>query len=137
VTAATTQVIIDWITSLGWNTAQELGYPLLPGPEILDEPDRAVFITGGGGPGYTTEEPATDASVFQARLRGPSDDPFEPEVMAGQLDTLILRAPFPVVIDGVVVSHAHRMSNGPTPLPLDPSDRRHEFTCNYIFITGV
>jgi hypothetical protein len=134
---ALTQVIIDWLTSLGWNTAEELGYPLKPGPLILDEPDRVVWITGGGGPGYITEEPALDGGVFQVRLRGPSDDPYEPEIMAGALDTLILRASFPVVIDGVTISHAHRLGNGPTPLPVDPADLRHEFTCNYVFITGV
>jgi hypothetical protein len=134
---AQTQVIIDWITGLGWDDRQEVGFPVYPGQEILTAPDRAVFITGGGGPGYTTEEPATDASVFQARVRGTSDDPFAPEQAAQLLDTLILRASFPAAVDGVTISHVHRESNGPTPLPFDPRDRRFEFACSYIIVTGV
>lgn len=132
-----TQVIIDWIASLGWDGRQELGWPLLPGQEIVDGPEKALFITGAGGPGYTTEEPATDASVFQARLRGPSEDPFAAEAAAQLLDAMVLQAQFPVVIDGVTISHAHRLSNGPTPLPLDPNDRRFEFTESFVFVTGV
>jgi hypothetical protein len=137
VTASATQVVIDFILSLGWDARPELGYPVFPGPEILASPDQAVFVTGSGGPGYTTEEPATDAGIVQLRLRGPSDDPFTPEAVFGQLDSMILRASFPVVIDGVTVVHMHRADNGPSPLPLDPGDRRFEYTCNYIVVTGV
>jgi hypothetical protein len=130
-------VIIDWITSLGWDARQELGFPLFPGPEILDKPDQAVFITGGGGPGYLTDEASTDASQFQVRLRGPADDPFAAELAAQLLDDTIRKAPFPVTIDGALINNVYRMGNGPTPLPLDPSDRRFEFTTNYIIVTGV
>ena len=132
-----TQVIIDWITALGWDAQQELGYPLLPGPLILDSPDQAVFITLTGGPGYTTEEPATDAWSFQARVRGPSDDPASPEVAAIQLDQLILRAGYPTSVDGLAIQHAHRLGGPPVPLLVDPEDLRHEFTSNYVIITGV
>jgi hypothetical protein len=133
-----TQVIMDWIASLGWDTRQETGFPLYPGPEILDEPDQAVFITGGGGPGFITEEASADSGVFQARVRGPSDQPFAAEIAAQKLDTLITKSTsFPVTIDGVLVSLASRLSNGPTPLPVDPDDLRHEFTCSYIFVTGA
>lgn len=134
---AQTQVIMDWIASLGWDTRQESGYPLLPGPEILDEPDKVVFVTGTGGPGYTTEEPATDAWSFQARVRGPSDDPLTPEDSARQLDALILGASFPATVDGVKIVHVHRLAGRPAPLPLDPTDRRFEYTCNYVMIAGV
>ena len=134
---AQTQVIMDWITSLGWDTRQESGYPLLPGPEIVDEPDKVVFVTGSGGPGYTTEEPATDAWAFQARVRGPSDDPLAPEDAARQLDALILGASFPTTVDGVKIVHVHRLAGRPAPLPLDPADRRFEYTCNYVMIAGV
>ena len=135
--SAQTQVIIDWITSLGWDDRQELGYPLLPGPYVPPSPDRLVVITGGGGPGYTTEEPATDASNFQARLRGAPDDPFGIESAAQLLDDLVLHAHFPVVIDSVPIVTVYRMGSGPTPLPYDPSDRRTEFTSNYIIVSGV
>lgn len=136
-TVAATQVIIDWITSLGWDTTQELGYPLFPGPLILSEPDRSVWITGTGGPGYVTEEPTVDASNFQARVRGTTDDVLATELAAMVLDTLILRAPFPVVIDGVPIQSVSRAGNGPTPLPTDPNDLRPEFTCSYTIVTGV
>jgi len=134
---AQTQVIIDWLGSIGWDGRQELGYPLLPGPYVPNEPDRAVVITGGGGPGYTTEEPATDASNWQARIRGPADDPFGAEQAAMDLDKLILNANFPVQVDGTWIVTCFRLGSGPTPLPYDPSDRRTEFTSNYVIVTGV
>jgi hypothetical protein len=134
---AQTQVIMDWIRTIGWDDRQEAGFPLYPGQEILTAPDQALFITGGGGPGYTTEEPATDGSVFQARVRGQSDDPLGVEQAAQLLDTLILRASYPAAVDGVTIVHVHRESNGPTPLPFDPRDRRFEFACSYIIVTGV
>jgi hypothetical protein len=136
-TVAVTQVVIDLLTGLGWDGTQELGYPLYPGIEILTEPDRAVFITATGGPGYTTEEMATDAWSFQARVRGPTDETYEPEVMALRLDQMLLRAPYPLYVDGVRVLAANRAGSPPAPLPLDPNDLRHEFTCSYIVIAGV
>jgi hypothetical protein len=134
---APTQVIIDWITSLGWDVTQESGYPLKPGPEIREEPDRLVHITGTGGPGYTTEEPATDAWSFQARVRGPANDALAAEAAAVLLDTMILQAPFPTVVDDVKIQNVHRLASRPAPLPLDPADRRFEYTCNYVMIAGV
>src|ERR1039457_6632297 len=92
ITAPRTQVIIDFLTSTGWDTTQETGYPLFPGPEILVSPDRAVFITDSGGPGYTTEEGGTDAWSFQARTRGPSERPLAAQVAAQLLDWAILAA---------------------------------------------
>lgn len=133
---AQTQLIIDFVNSLGWDGQQELGYPLLPGPLILSEPDRSVWITGTGGPGYTTEEGATDAWTFQARVRGPSDDPFEPESVIQLLDNMIFGASYPVSIDGISIQTVHRLGGPPAPLPVDPGDLRHEFTCNYVIITG-
>jgi hypothetical protein len=135
-TAAQTQVVIDWITSLGWDATQEVGYPLFPGPEILPEPDRSVWITGGGGPGYLTDEGSIDGGMFQVRVRGPQADPYEPEATAQLLDFMILKAQFPARIDGQLVNNVYRATNGPTPLPVDSTDLRHEFTCNYIIVTG-
>lgn len=136
-TVAQTQVIIDWITSLGWDTRQELGFPLFAGPMILPEPDRSVWITGSGGPGYVTDEGSADGGNFQARVRGTTDDPYGAELAAMQLDFLILKAPFPVTIDGVPIFSVSRAGNGPTPLPVDPKDLRVEFTTSYTMITGV
>ena len=133
---ARTQVIIDMIIQFGWDTRQELGYPLFPGPEILPDPDRSVWITPTGGPGYTTEEAGTDTWSFQARVRGASDDPLGPELAAQQLDTLILNGPYPSVIDGVPVLVASRVSSPPVPLGLAPDERRFEYTCSYLITTG-
>jgi hypothetical protein len=135
-TVAKTQLVIDWITVLGWNTAQETGYPLFPGPEILDAPDRAVFVTPAGGPGWVTEEGGTDCWSVQLRVRGPDDDPLAPELAAQQLDWLILTASYPQHVDGVCVNTATRAAAPPSPLPLDPSDRRFEFVCTYLITTG-
>jgi hypothetical protein len=134
---ARTQLIIDWVTSLGWPGQQESGYPLFPGPYILRSPDQAVFITATTGPGAVTEEGLPQAAGFQARLRGPADDAITAESYANLLDQLILAAPFPVIIDGVTINHAHRLGGPPTPLPVDPADLRHEFTASYVIITGV
>jgi len=134
---ARTQVIIDWIASLGWDDQQETGYPLFPGPLIIQEPDRAVHITGSGGPGYVVEEGLPQACTFQARVRGPADDPLEPEFKAQELEAMILGAPFPARVDGVTINHAHRLGAAPTPLPVNPADLRHEFTSNYVIIMGA
>jgi hypothetical protein len=136
ITTPRATVIIDWLTLAGWDTTQESGYPLLPGSEILAMPDKAVFITGTGGPGYTTEEGGTDAWSFQARLRGPADDPLSAEAAAQLLDYVILHGPHPVTVDGVPVLNVQRLGSPPSPLPLDPGDRRFEFTANYVFTTG-
>jgi len=129
-------VIIDWLTLAGWDTSQETGYPLLPGSEILDMPDKAVFITPSGGPGYATDEAGVDGWAFQARLRGNSDDPLGAQAAAQLLDYVILRGPQPTVVDGVPVLNVQRLGSPPSPLPLDPSDRRFEHVANYVMTTG-
>jgi hypothetical protein len=133
---AGTQLIIDWLIGLGWNINSETGAPIVPGPYIQAMPDKIVHITGGGGPGYTLEG-AADNNLFQVRVRGPADDPIAAENLATQLDQLIFSAPFPAIVDGVVIIRVHRLGSGPTPLPLDPADRRQEFTCQYLISTGV
>lgn len=134
---AAMQVLADWLTGLGWDTRQEQGWPIVIGPYVPDDPDRLLILTNSGGPGFTTEEPATDAGTFQARLRGVPDDVLEAEAQAEALDALILGAQFPAVIDGRVIVTVYRAGSGPTPLPFDPSDRRFELTCNYIAVMGV
>lgn len=133
---AKTQLVMDWITSLGWNEAEETGYPLRPGPEILDAPDRMVTITVTPGPGWITEEAALDCWGFQTRVRGPSDTPLEPDLKSQQLDVLILNADTPVVIDGMAIILVTRVGSTPSPLPLDPRDRRFEYVCSYLITTG-
>ena len=137
ITTPRATVVIDFLTSAGWDATQETGYPMFPGPEILTAPDKAVFITATGGPGYTTEEGGTDAWSFQARVRGPADDPDAAEAAAALLDWTILGALKPANVDGVRVITCFRAGSPPVALPLDPSDRRFEFTCNYIIVTGV
>ncbi|HYK70431.1 MAG TPA: minor capsid protein [Streptosporangiaceae bacterium] len=132
-----TQLIIDWISTLGWDDRQELGFPLVAGPFVPPSPDRLVVITGGGGPGYLTEEATIDGSNFQVRLRAAPEDPAEGEVAASLLDDLILRASFPVQIDGVTIATCSRVGSGPSPMPWDPADQRVEFTSNYMIATGV
>lgn len=134
-TVAKTQLIIDWLTGLGWNVTQETGYPFFPGPEILDAPDRMVTLTPTTGPGWVTEEGAQDAWGFQVRVRGADDDPLGPQLAAQQLDVLIFNGPYPVTVDGVVISTVTRNSP-PIPLPILPPDRRFEYTCTYLITTG-
>lgn len=134
---ARTKLVIDWLYSIGWQGQQETGYPLFEGPYILQSPDRAVFITSTSGPGAVTEEGLPQAAGFQIRLRGPSDDDVTPESYANLLDSLILNASFPVVVDNVTINHIHRLGGPPTPLPVDPNDLRREYTATYVIITGV
>jgi hypothetical protein len=136
ITTPRVTVIIGWLTLAGWDVTQETGYPLLPGPEILAEPDKAVFITPAGGPGYTTEEGGTDAWSFQARVRGPADDPLTAQAAAQLLDWTILRGPRNALPGGVPVLNVQRLGGPPSPLPLDPSDRRFEYVANYVITTG-
>lgn len=134
---AMTQVVIDWLTSLGWDVTQELGYPLIDGTYPLEEPDRVVFVTATGGPGYVTDEGSVDAWSFQLRVRGTTDDPYSPMLAAQQLDFLVLTAPLPVVVDGVPIQNAHRVASPPTPLPVNPQDLRREYTCGYLVMAGA
>jgi hypothetical protein len=136
ITVARAQLIIDWLTLAGWDGTQESGYPLYPGPEILTEPDKAVFVTPTGGPGYVTDDASADAWSFQVRLRGPADDPLAAETAVQLLDWTILNGPHPVVVDGVNVLNVQRLGSPPAALPLDPADRRFEFTGNYILTGG-
>jgi hypothetical protein len=134
---AATQVVCDWIASLGWDGRQELGYPVLPGPYVPPSPDRCVVITNTGGPGFTTEETATDANNYQVRLRGAPEDPLDAEEAAGQLDLLMVRASFPVQVGGTWLLACNRVGSSPSPLPWDPTDQRTEFTANYTIVTGA
>ena len=134
---AQTQVIMDWIAGLGWDDRPELGYPLTPGPYVAPSPDRLVVVTGGGGPGYLTEEATIDGSNFQALVRGAPEDPLGAEDAAQQLDDLILRARFPVQVDGTWIVNCTRVGSGPTPLPWDPTDQRTTLTSNYTIVTGA
>jgi len=136
-TVSVEQVICDWIVSLGWDAREELAYPLSPGTEIHDNPDKIVFIAGTGGPGFVTEEPTADAMTFQARVRGPADDPLAARLAADTLDALILSAPFPAQVDGVTVVHVHRLAGRPSMLPLDEADKRFELTASYVIVIGV
>jgi hypothetical protein len=135
-TVSKTRLLADFITGLGWDVTQETGYPLLPGPEIQVSPDRIVTLTPSGGPGYVTEEAALDAWAFQARLRGPANDPDAAELAAQQFDWYVLTARTPQPVDGVTISNIGRLGAPPSPLPLDPADRRFEFTCTYVITTG-
>lgn len=137
ITVPRAQLVMDWLTLAGWDATQESGYPLYPGPEILLEPDQAVFLTPTGGPGYVTDEGGADAWSFQSRLRGPADDPLAAEAAAQLLDWTVLNGPHPVHVDGAVVLNVQRMGPPPVALPLDPADRRYELTCNYIITVGA
>ncbi len=136
--AVPTTSLISWLTGLGWDTDQERGAPLVPGPYVLEEPDRLVTLTAVPGPGYIIEG-AADASAFQARVRGPQDDPGEAERLAYALDSLIFSAPFPVTLtDGTVLIHVHRLGSAPTPLAPGPDDGlRFELTCTYLAYAGT
>lgn len=131
---ADTKTIANFIRSLGWDETEETGYPIKPGPEIINAPDRILFVTGTGGPGYVTDEGSAEAVSFQARLRGPADDPDEPDSMIHLLDRAILAAPFPVQIGPIRIQSVSRAGSPPAPLPVDPNDLRHEFTCSYVMI---
>jgi hypothetical protein len=136
-TVAVEQVICDWIVSLGWDDREELGFPLRPGTFIYDDPDKIVHVAATGGAGFTTEEPATDAITFQARVRGPADDPLAARLAADTLDALILSASFPAQVDGTQIVHVHRLAGRPAMLPLDESDKRFELTASYVIVIGV
>jgi hypothetical protein len=136
-TVGKTQVIEDWIISLGWDVTPETGFPVSHGPEIIGSPDRLLTITPSPGPGWITEEAGLDTWGFQARLRGPSDDPDTPQLMSERLDVLILNAPRNVTVDGVLIKMVTRSGGTPTPLPLDPQERRFEYVCTYLITTGL
>jgi hypothetical protein len=135
--AATTSVI-SWLTGLGWDATEEQGAPIRPGPYIQAMPDRLVTITTTPGPGYGADA-ALDVSAFQARVRGPQNDPAGAEQLAYQLDTLILNALFPAILgDGTVLVHVHRLGSPPQLLSPGPdTGDRYELTCTYLCFAGT
>lgn len=137
VTVARDQLVCDMLTAFGWDGTQETGYPLSPGAEIHDNPDKLVFITATGGPGYQTEEGGVDAWSFQARVRGPADQPQAAMAAAQLLDWMVLQGPYPVSVDGVRVLNCQRLGSPPAALPLDEGDKRFEYTASYIVTIGV
>lgn len=128
--------IVAWLTGLAWDSTQETGTPIVAGPYVPDMPDRICVITATPGPGYLLEG-AADAGAFQARVRGPQDDPAAAEAAAFLLDRLIKNARFPVTVNGQVLVHVHRLAGQPAFLT-GPSDdgNRFELTCQYIAIAG-
>lgn len=138
-----TQLVMDLITALAnasgnpplISVTEETGYALFAGPEILSDPDRAIFVTPAGGPGWVTEEAALDTWSFQLRVRGPDDDPLAPELAIQQLDFLLFGANT-MTVDGIYVATITRVGSPPVPLPLNPQDRRFEYTCSYLITTG-
>jgi hypothetical protein len=135
--ASLTDTVIAWLTTLTWDQTQETGYPFVPGNYPTEEPDRLVFITATGGPGYVTDEGSADAATFQIRLRAPADSETEAEGKAEDLDLLILQALYPVVVNGVRIQHVHRLGGRPAALPVSPDDLRYQYTCNYVVTYGV
>jgi hypothetical protein len=136
ITTARDQLAADLIVSLGWDDTPESGFPVSPGSEIHANPDQVVFITVTPGPGYVTEEGGADAWAFQARVRGPADQPQAALAAAQLLDWMILQGPYPATVDGVPVLACTRMGSPPSALPLDEGDKRFEFTASYIITTG-
>ena len=127
----------NWLESLGWNTTQEYGAPFYLGPYVVKVPDRIVTLTPVPGPGFVLEA-AADAGTFQARVRGGQNDQADAERLAYALDSLILGAQFPAVVDGHVIIHAHRLGGTPSPLSADPDDaERWSYICSYLCIAGT
>lgn len=129
--------VITWLTGLGWDATQETGAPIVPGPLILEMPDRLVTVTATPGPGYILEA-AGDASAFQARVRGAQDDYADAESLAYTLDALILGASFPVTVAGRTLIHVHRLGGTPSPLSGGPDlGDRFELISSYVVMAST
>jgi hypothetical protein len=130
--------LIEWLASLGWDTAQETGSPILPGPYVPDEPDRVILATPTPGPGFTNEG-ATDVSGFQLRVRGGQNDQPSAERDALAIDALIFAANFPVTLpSGRVISRIGRTGGTPSPLSGTPDDGdRYEYICSYLCVAST
>jgi hypothetical protein len=133
-----TKALIAFLASLGWDTTQETGSPILNGPYVPPEPDRCVIATPTPGPGYMNEG-ATDVGGFQLRVRGSQNDPDAAEADAFAIDALIFAASFPVTLpSGQVITRIGRMGGPPVPLSGTPDDGdRTEFTCSYLCIAST
>jgi hypothetical protein len=133
-----TKAVISWLTSLGWDTRQERGCPIVMGPYIPKSPDRLCVLTPAPGPGYVWDG-AADASAFQARVRGGQNDQPDAEHLALALDSLIFGASFPVLLpSGQVISHVHRAGGAPAPLGSEPDDGdRFFYVCSYLCIAST
>jgi hypothetical protein len=134
-----TSDVITWLTSMGWDTTQETGCPLVMGPYIPDTPDQICVVTATPGAGFMLEG-ATDMCGFQARVRGgqsgdgSTDAQSVTETLAYTLDGLIFNAAYPAVLaSGRVLVTAHRLSGMPTPMPQASDDQdRFTYTASYL-----
>lgn len=111
--------------------------PVLPG-SLVDTggyPDKALFVTGTGGPGLQLDDWGSDVQNFQFRWRGNQGDPGEAyedaEVFAKTVDLAIVRAEFPTVIGGLHVLRFWR--TGSAPAYLATVGRKAHFTASYLF----
>lgn len=130
--------LVAWIAGLGWDTRQEYGAPIFPGPYVPPEPDRILVVTPVPGPGFVLEGDA-DAGAFQARVRGSQNDQGDAEALAYLLDRMILGASFPArTAGGQVIIHVHRLGGTPSPLGGTPDlGDRYEYTTVYLCIAGT
>jgi hypothetical protein len=134
-----TSDVITWLTSMGWDTNQETGCPLVMGPYVPDTPDTLAVITATPGAGYMFEG-ATDMCGFQARVRGgqsgdgSTDAQAATETLAYTLDGLIFNAAYPCVLaSGRTLVTAHRLSGMPTAMPFASGDEdRATYVCSYL-----
>lgn len=127
-----------WLHDAAGPIALDPQIPVLPGSLVgtAGYPDKALFITGTGGPGLLLEG-ATDVQNFQFRWRGLQGDPAsayaDAEVFAKTLDLQLVRLSCPLLIVDTKVLLVWR-TGGP-PAYLASTDRRAHFTASYLFET--
>lgn len=131
----TTQVIIDWLASLGIGGGGVVDLPVYPGPYVRPMPDRLAVVTTIPGPGLFMEGIA-DTGAFQLLIRG-LQDPTSLDASAEQdalrADRLILRAPLPAeVATGVRLMPISRSGGRPSPVAQEDDGDRITFVCTYL-----
>lgn len=136
--ALTFQTLSDWLVSLGVAIPPNTDGAAAPqeGPYIPEEPDQLVIVTMLPGAGFMYEAVA-DWPAFQLRVRSGQDAQSTAEALAQALDLAILRAKYPVTIDGTHIQVVDRIGGAPAVLGPPDDAFRYDYVSNYQVLVGV
>lgn len=106
-----------------------VGWTIVPGPQLPENPDATIVLTRYGGSGMNTDG-AMDGRSWQFRIIGKQQDYASAESVAELIDHAAL-SHHSSEVGGVWTSSISRVSGAPAALMVDNADRTH-FVGNYV-----
>jgi Bacteriophage minor capsid protein len=116
--------ITAFLVASGITALIESGY------ELVEQPDRVVFVTPNGGPGEKRERVFEDVTV-QIRTRGAQNDPADAQALAAQVDGALMGPHYPITVGGHRVVSIVQAGGSPAIIGRDEA-RRYECSASYV-----